>query len=100
LHLAGILFPRINDDAQSKSHQVHHSVHTCHHWDLFWSIKSLTHTAGASTLILDPTQPPIHCELKFPSQGVILPGCEADKSSTFSADVKMLGVRPQLHYMP
>jgi hypothetical protein len=39
-------------------------------------------------MILDPTRPPIHCELKFPSQEVILPGRERDKSSTFSADVK------------
>jgi len=68
--------------------KVHYSVHTCRHWDLFWVIKYLTHTAGAFTLILDPTRPPIHCELKVPFQGVILPGREADISSTFSADVK------------
>jgi hypothetical protein len=70
------------------SPKVHYSVHTCRHWDLFWVIKSLTHITGASTLILDPTQLPIHRELKVPFQGVILPGREADKFSTFSANVK------------
>jgi len=26
LHLVGILFPHINDDARSKSHQIHYTV--------------------------------------------------------------------------
>ena len=26
LHLVGILFPHINDDARSKSHQIYHST--------------------------------------------------------------------------
>jgi hypothetical protein len=53
-----------------------------------WQVVGLFLLTTVSRLALEPTQPPIQCELGVPSLGVKQLGHEADHSPPFSANVK------------